>query len=91
MINLEKNKLIFSKEAIQYLETIPGDRYSVVYAFIEGATVPLLKKDLNGNKLTKSGTISFRKTKSEVLQMHGNAFVLVPNDGNSYRMQNLKK
>ncbi len=83
IITLESNKLVLTKDAIQMLDATADDRISVNYYTVDSEhTFPVIGKselftDKNdGNRLTKSNTVSFRGSQNEILSMYGKCFKL---------------
>lgn len=84
-IKVENNRLVLSSEAIKALNAIVGDRITINYWNInKETTFPLIGKSelfsdpTNGNKLTKSNTVSYRGTQNKILKEYGSLFKLVP-------------
>jgi len=73
---LEKNKISFNKEALKFLNKAEGDRIGIDYSVLsDGLLHPVINLD-EGNKITKSGTVSCRGTSNEVLSKYGTEFVI---------------
>ena len=92
-IEIGDKKIIFSPKAIQILNVIPGNRISINYIQKNNEeTFPVIGKSEifvdpeNGQKLTKSGTISFRGTQRDLLEQFGGLFKLEPYVENMYRL-----
>lgn len=88
-IKLESNKLIFSKEAISLLNVSPGDRIAINYKQESNTnTYPVIglsscfSSPDDGNKLTKSNTLSFRGNQNTILKLYGEEFTLEPENQN---------
>lgn len=84
-IKVENNRLVLSSEAVKALNTIVGDRITINYWNVnKETTFPLIGKSelfsdpTNGNKLTKSNTVSYRGTQNKILKEYGSLFKLVP-------------
>lgn len=82
-VQLTENKLIITKYAVEQLEVHPGDRVAINYIIKDQKPIPVIGKSSvfntdEGNKLTKSFTVSFRGEQNKVLRMYGTNFVLVP-------------
>ena len=84
-IKVENNRLVLSSEAVKALNAIVGDRITINYWNIDKETTfPLIGKSelfsdsTNGNKLTKSNTVSYRGTQNKILKEYGSLFKLVP-------------
>lgn len=84
-IKVENNRLVLSSEAIKALNATVGDRITINYWNInKETTFPLIGKSelfsdpTNGNKLTKSNTVSYRGTQNKILKEYGSLFKLVP-------------
>ena len=84
-IKVENNRLVLSSEAVKALNAIVGDRIAINYWNInKETTFPLIGKSelfsdpTNGNKLTKSNTVSYRGTQNKILKEYGSLFKLVP-------------
>lgn len=83
-IKIDSNRLILSDEAIKMLEANYGDRISVNYIQDDNHNFyPVIGKssvfsDSNdGNKLTKSKTISFKGIKKNMLSRYGILFLMI--------------
>lgn len=83
IIEVLDNKLILSPVAINTLQIIPGDRISVNYVQINNEiTYPIISKSIvfgdseNGNKCSKSNTVSFKGNQRAILMQYGNLFTL---------------
>ena len=83
IVEVTSNKLIISDTALALLDANPEDRISINY-FQESKenTFPLIAKSeyftdkRNGNKLTKSNTVSFRGNQRTLLLEYGTIFEL---------------
>lgn len=73
---LENNKIIFNKEALNLLGLTEGSRLGVGYSVLsDGLLHPVLNLE-EGNKITKSGTVSCRGTANEILSRYGKEFII---------------
>ena len=79
-VEVDNSRLVLSKEAVKALGATPGDKISITYWNVDKETTfPLIGKDVtNGNRLTKSNTVSFRGIQNTILKEYGNFFKLVP-------------
>ena len=84
-VEVQENKIVLGKEAINLLEAKSGDRIQVNYWQVNNEeTFPVIGKsgvftDPNGgNSLTKSNTVSFRGNQRTVLLEYGKLFKLEP-------------
>ena len=82
-VEVQENKIVLGKEAINLLEARSGDRIQVNYWQVNNEeTFPVIGKsgvftDPNGgNSLTKSNTVSFRGNQRTVLLEYGKLFKL---------------
>lgn len=85
VISIEDNKLRLSKDAVNLLNIKAGDRISINYYTVSPEeTFPVIAESSkftdsdNGNKITKSNTISFRGEQRKTLLRYGNLFKLEP-------------
>jgi hypothetical protein len=85
LVKLLDNSLELSEEALDLLDTTTGGRVSVVYHYADnGKYYPIIGRsecfqfDLEGNKLTKKRTISFRGEQNKMLRRYGESFKLTP-------------
>ena len=92
-VELSSNRLILSKECVSLLTLSPGERVSIAYYQVNNQTTfPLIgKSELftdaeDGNKLTKSNTVSYRGMQNEVLKLYGNFFYLEEFKTNIYKL-----
>lgn len=96
-IKVESTKLILSKETIKALDAKSGDRIAINY-WTENPeyTFPVIGKaswftDItDGNRLTKSNTVSFRGTQNTILREYGDFFKIEPFK-NYYKMVPIKE
>lgn len=73
---LENNKLVFNREALKFLNKGEGDRIGIGYGVLsDGLLHPILDLE-QGNKITKSGTLSCRGSANEILSKYGKEFVI---------------
>jgi hypothetical protein len=103
-VEVKENKLVISPKAVTLLGCIAGDRISVqYYQESKEVTFPVIGRSSvfadedNGNKLTKSNTVSFKGFQHELLLRYGNIFTLeqfndevyklVPKDNNPFDIQ----
>lgn len=84
-VSIDKNKLILTPDAVKALNAIAGDRIAVNYWTVDSTkTFPVIGKaecfsdNSDGNRLTKSNTISFRGNQQEILKEYGDHFRLIP-------------
>ncbi|WP_287385692.1 hypothetical protein [Lachnospira sp.] len=86
---LESNKIIFNKEALKFLNKNEGDRIGIDYGVLsDGLLHPILNLE-QGNKITKTGTLSCRGTANEVLSKYGSKFIIEKFD-NKFILTDLK-
>lgn len=85
VIIVDKNKLKLSSSAITLLKARTGDRITINYWNVSPEeTFPVVAKSevfgdpSNGNRLTKSNTVSYRGEQHEVLLQYGSSFELEP-------------
>lgn len=97
IITVLENKLTFSNEALKLLQITAGDRLTVNYVQISSTyTFPIIGKSEyctnkeDGNKLTKSNTLSFRGVQNKVLQLYGTEFKLELYKEGLYKMIPIK-
>lgn len=93
IIELGDKKLILSPLTLQILDVNPGDRLSINYIQKNNEnTFPVIGKaeifadPENGQKLTKSNTISFRGNQYKFLKQFGNLFKLEMYTKDIYKM-----
>lgn len=96
-LEIVENKIQFSKEAIKALNAQAGDRILITYWNVDQTkTIPIIGKsewftdNTDGNKLTKSNTISFRGTQKDILLIYGSYFKLIP-FRNFYKLEKIEK
>ena len=77
-VEVDNSRLVLSKEAVKALGASPGDKIAITYWNVDNETTfPLISKDItNGNRLTKSNTVSFRGIQNTILKEYGNFFKL---------------
>lgn len=83
IVEVGDNKLILSKDAVKALDAKAKDRIAVNYWTIDcETTFPLIGRSesftdpTDGNKLTKSNTVSFRGEQRQILLRYGSNFKL---------------
>lgn len=91
IVTLEDNKFVLNSKAVEVLGVEWEDRISVLYQEHNGNLVPVIGKDevfgvKNGNKLTKSKTVSCRGKANEKLAEHGSEFKLISLDNGTFIM-----
>jgi hypothetical protein len=84
-IVLDSNKITFSQEMLDLLGAEVGCRIDIRYERKNGVSKPIIGTSdalevKSGNKLTKSGTISFRGSANERLATYGTNFTLEPTE-----------
>lgn len=89
-VKLEENKLVINTPAQEALQIKPGDSVSVTYQEFPGTGLaPIIANSVvmgsTGNKLTKSGTVSFRGANNAALKAFGSVFSL-SKEGTFYRL-----
>ena len=73
---LENNKIVFNREALKFLNKGEGDRIGIGYGVLsDGLLHPILDLE-QGNKITKSGTLSCRGSANEILSKYGKEFII---------------
>lgn len=80
-ITLLENKISFSNEALELINASYGDRIAINYIQVNNQeTFPVIGKSdaftnpNDGNKLTKSNTVSFRGMQHTMLSQYGTEF-----------------
>lgn len=94
IMKLEPNKLTFNGKAVKLLDLQPEDRIVIEYQKLENSKmlIPIIGKDVdfnapgNGNKVTKSLTVTYRGNANKVLAEYGEEFLI-----ESYSKENLYK
>lgn len=82
IVELQDNKLVLSEDAIKALSAKPKDKIAINYWTVNcEKTFPLIGRaewfgSDEGNKLTKSSTISFRGEQNKILREYGTIFKL---------------
>ena len=71
---LKDNKLILDPSLVKKLKAEPGDRIEIGYRERDGLLRPIISIGENGNKLTKSNTVSFRGVQHNTLAQFGSNF-----------------
>lgn len=77
---LKDNKLILDPSLVNKLKAEPGDRIEIGYRERDGLLRPVISIGENGNKLTKSNTVSFRGVQHNTLAQFGSNFWVVEID-----------
>lgn len=82
-LELDENKYSLNSAAIELLGVQSGDKIDIKYQIIDNLNYPIIGpssiwKSNSGNKLTKSGTVSYRGQNNIVLSEYGNIFTLTP-------------
>lgn len=77
---LKENKLILDPSLVKKLKAEPGDRIEIGYRERDGLLRPIISIGENGNKLTKSNTVSFRGVQHNTLAQFGSNFWVVEID-----------
>lgn len=76
IVTLESNRLVFNREALKFLNKVEGDRIGIGYGVLsDGLLHPILDLE-QGNKITKSGTLSCRGSANEILSKYGKEFIV---------------
>lgn len=84
IVTLESNKLVFNNKATQELGLTSEHRVIIKYEKIDGNLFPVIGSDEtygeegNGNKFTKSQTVSCRGNANKILKEYGEEFKLDP-------------
>lgn len=78
---LEDNKYILNSAAVELMNVSPDDRIDIKYEKSNGVFVPIIGKDevfgtANGNRLTKSNTVSYRGKAHDKLAEYGDIFII---------------
>lgn len=84
-VDVADNKLVLSKEAVKALDSTAGDRIAINYWTVNSSeTFPVIGKascfsdSTDGNRLTKSNTVSYRGVQRNVLLEYGKKFYITP-------------
>lgn len=83
-VTVKDNKLILSKEAAKALCVSANDRVAVHYWTVDkNNTFPVIGRadvfgSVDGNRVTKSNTVSFRGEQKEILLGYGSQFTIEP-------------
>lgn len=90
-LELFENKYHLNNAAMSVLHVTAGDRVDIRYKIIDGIEVPLIGNneawgDKNGNKITKSQTVSFRGSNNEQLSKYGSVFTLIDNGNGLFKL-----
>jgi hypothetical protein len=81
---LYDNKYKLNDAAIELLGVSSGDRLTINYQIVNGINFPIIGSDTvwggnsNGNKLTTTGTVSYRGQANDLLSKFGSEFSLIP-------------
>lgn len=76
VVTLENNRLVFNREALKFLNKSEGDRIGISYRILsDGLLHPIFDLE-QGNKITKSGTLSCRGSANEILSKYGKNFII---------------
>ena len=84
IISVEDNKLRFNKEACKVLDIKADDRICINYYTVKPQeTFPVIGKPecfkmTDGNRVTKSNTVSYRGSQRDILLQYGKFFKLEP-------------
>lgn len=82
LITLEENKLAFNNKAIQDLGIEPESRIIIKYEKVGKTNVPIIGTDTsfdeegNGNKITKSNTVTYKGKQNTILSEYGTEFTI---------------
>lgn len=92
-LKLEPNKLIFNGKAVKLMDLNPEDRIIIEYRKDEKKVlIPIIGKDVdfnavgNGNKVTKSFTVTYRGAANKVLAEYGEEFSIEEYSDNLYKL-----
>lgn len=92
-IEVQDNKLKFGKTALSLIEAVPNDRVAVNYWTVNNQeTFPIIGKAAlftdgsDGQRLTKSGTMSYRGQQRTILLEYGSLFTLEEFKPGIYKM-----
>lgn len=92
-LKLEPNKLVFNGKAVKLMDLNPEDRIIIEYRKDENkALIPIIGKDVdfnavgNGNKVTKSFTVTYRGAANKVLAEYGEEFSIEEYSDNLYKL-----
>lgn len=80
---LDDNKYTLNNAAIELMNINAGDKVDIKYQIVDKINYPIIGassiwKSNSGNKLTKSGTVSYRGKANTVLAEFGDTFELAP-------------
>lgn len=75
-VQLLPNKLQLNSEALEILGASVGDKVDVNYMPLNSKTVPVIKLDVRGNKISNNGSVSFRGVKNSELSKYGTEFTI---------------
>ena len=92
-VEVKENKLVISPKAVSLLGCAVGNRISIqYYQQSNELTFPVIARSSvfadedNGNKLTKSNTVSFRGFQRDILLRYGSTFSLEQFNDEVYRL-----
>lgn len=98
IIEIGDKKLILSLKVLEILDAKPGERLSINYIQKNNEeTFPVIGKSEifadpeNGQKITKSNTISFRGNQRKILEQFGNLFLLEIYTDHMYKMISIEE
>lgn len=98
IIEIGDKKLILSLKVLEILDAKPGERLSINYIQKNNEeTFPVIGKSEifadpeNGQKITKSNTISFRGNQRKMLEQFGNLFLLEIYTDHMYKMISIEE
>lgn len=85
-LELDENKYHLNTAAIELLNVQPGDKIDIKYQIVDKINYPIIGpssvwNSASGNKLTKSGTVSYRGKANITLAEYGSLFNLIPWQG----------
>lgn len=88
---LEENKYHLNNAAMSVLHVTAGDRVDIRYKVVNGVETPFIGNneawgDKNGNKITKSQTVSFRGSNNEQLSKYGSVFTLIDRENGLFEL-----
>jgi len=78
---LKENSLLLDSSLITKLNANPGDKISIGFIERDGLLRPIISIGEEGNKLSKSNTVSFRGNRHNILAQFGTQFWINENDG----------
>lgn len=85
-LSLLDNKYSLNTAALDMLGVVPGDKIDIKYQIVDSINYPIIGSSTNwksssGNKLTKSGTVSYRGKANDMLLTFGDVFNFTPWNG----------